>query len=193
VREKKEGRENGGLKRNKGCLKEGGGVKTEQDRIRKTRGAGASTTGNGRAKGKSATEAWRGGAPSPHTRAHAGVRFGPKAMSMWEVGAGVNRGGYPMFVRVVYVIEKQGKQGGWKRTNRADDVCNAIFLYAPTVVWSTVDAAGGTGPASCPGCSMLWKSKISEYIITFHVSTGRSASLKLQSKGSSASGSSVGS
>ena len=35
--------------------------------------------------------------------------------------------------------------------------------------------------------------RISLYIITFQVSTGKSASLKLQSKGSSASGSSVGS
>ena len=34
--------------------------------------------------------------------------------------------------------------------------------------------------------------RISEYIITFHVSMGRSASLKLQSKVSSASGSSAG-
>lgn len=37
----------------------------------------------------------------------------------------------------------------------------------------------------------LWKSRISEYIMTFHVSTGRSASLKLQSNSSSATGSSV--
>lgn len=35
--------------------------------------------------------------------------------------------------------------------------------------------------------------RISEYIMTFHVSTGKSASLKLQSKTSAATGSSVGS
>jgi hypothetical protein len=35
--------------------------------------------------------------------------------------------------------------------------------------------------------------RISEYIMTFHVSTGRSASLKLQSNAAPASGSSVGS
>lgn len=52
---------------------------------------------------------------------------------------------------------------------------------------------GGTAPSLCSPFSMLWKSRISEYIITFHVSTGRSASLKLQSKASSASGSSVSS
>lgn len=54
-------------------------------------------------------------------------------------------------------------------------------------------ACGGTGPSLCSPFSMLWKSRISEYIITFHVSTGRSASLNDQSKASSASGSSVGS
>ena len=41
-------------------------------------------------------------------------------------------------------------------------------------------ACGGTAPSEGTSpFSMLWKSRISEYIITFQVSTGRSASLNL--------------
>lgn len=59
------------------------------------------------------------------------------------------------------------------------------------LAWAWAASFGKEG--SWPAPLIWWKSKISEYIITRQVSTGKSASLKLQSNLVSQMGSSVGS